>query len=152
MHFKKTLGRVPKNSLAIFLLRTWEKQHKAECPRILQQLSYNLHRKNNTASCQRTPRIHPENLKIPSQSTPKNTLKCLQNPPWEPPGTRPEKSSLIALHRVPQGSPRVPKTDPKITNFGCLFSLLFLLLIWTPISTILSPKWSPKWYPKFGLF
>ena len=57
----------------------------AECPRILQQLSYNLHRKNNTASCQRTPRMHPENLKNPSQSTPKNTLKCLQNPPWEPP-------------------------------------------------------------------
>ena len=24
-------------------------------------------------------------LKNPSQTTPKNTLKCLQNPPWEPP-------------------------------------------------------------------
>ena len=47
----------------------------AECPRILQQLSYNLHRKNNTESCQRTPRIHPENLKIPSLTTPKKHLK-----------------------------------------------------------------------------
>ena len=61
----------------------------AECPRILQQLSYNLHRKNNTESCQRTPRIHPENLKIPSQTTPKNTLKCILNPPWEPPWNQP---------------------------------------------------------------
>ena len=43
----------------------------AECPRILQQLSYDLHRKNNTASVQRTPRMHPKNLKNPSQTTPK---------------------------------------------------------------------------------
>ena len=57
----------------------------AECPRILQQLSYNLHRKNNTASCQSTLRMHPEDLKNPSQTTPKSTLKCIQNPPWEPP-------------------------------------------------------------------
>ena len=49
----------------------------AECQRILQQLSYNLHRKNNTASCQRTPRMHPEKLKNPSQTTPKSTLKCM---------------------------------------------------------------------------
>ena len=90
----------------------------AECPRILQQLSYNLHRKNNTASCQRTPRIHPENLKIPSQTTPKIHL-------GSPPGTNPEKSSLITLQRVPQGSPMVPKMGPTVIKIWFLFSFLF---------------------------
>ena len=77
----------------------------AECPRILQQLSYNLHRKNNTASCQRTPRIHPENLKIPSQTTPQNTLKCILNPPWEPPWNQPWKK---LPNYAPKGAPREP--------------------------------------------
>ena len=77
----------------------------AECPRILQQLSYNLHKENNTASCQRTPRIHPENLKIPSQNTPKSSLKCTQNPPWEPPWNQTWKK---LPYYAPKNVPREP--------------------------------------------
>ena len=89
----------------ILCICTW-REPWAECPRILQQLSYNLHRKNNTASCQRTPRMHPENLKNPSQTTPKNTLKCIQNPPWEPPWNQTWKK---LPNYAPKGAPREPK-------------------------------------------
>ena len=78
----------------------------AECPRILLQFSYNVHGKNNTRQsaqefssnylityigkttqhlAKELPECIPKTSKHPSQITPQNILKCIQNPPWEPP-------------------------------------------------------------------
>ena len=46
-----------------------------DCPRILKQLSYNLHDKNYTAGSKITPRMLSENLKNPSKITSKSTKK-----------------------------------------------------------------------------
>ena len=78
----------------------------AERPRILLQFSYNVHGKNDTRQsaqefssnylityigkttqhlAKELPECIPKTSKIPPKPPPQSTLKCIQNPPWEPP-------------------------------------------------------------------
>ena len=86
-----------------------------DCPRILKQLSYNLHDKNYTAGFRITPRILSENLKNPSKITSNIAPKCTQNPPWDPPWNQTwKKLPNCAL----KGVTREPQMLPKSTQEG----------------------------------